>query len=160
MTSPQAPTSRAPSAVMAFEGSQGHATALASHPQGMPRPHLRAHAVLLQPLRHACQGLGSVPPGALLLAPKGMPACPHKHVMALAACLGLGCYMHAQALAVACPGLNCLPMGVALVLVAACPGQAVGILGACPHACRAASSRIPTKLALAFFHFCVPKFIP
>ena len=80
--------------------------------------------------------------------------------MALVACLGLGCYMHAQALAAACPSLNCLPMGVSLALAAACLGQAVGILGACPRARRAASSRIPAKLALAFFHFCVPKFIP
>ena len=38
------------------------------------------------PLRHpACYGLGCMPPGALLPAPKGMPVRPRKHATALAA---------------------------------------------------------------------------
>ena len=146
-------------------------------PKGMPRPWHPTHgachalAMLPLPLRHpACYGLGCVPPGALLPAPRGMPARPRKQATALAACLGLGCCMHAQALAAACspkpwmlhahalaaecpwgaalalaaacPCLGCLPMGAALALAAARLGQAVGIPGACPRARHAASPRI------------------
>ena len=185
-----------PSAAMAFEGSQGHATALASHPRGM-----QGLARVPTPCCHCPSG--SVHARALLPAPRGMPGCPRMHATALAACLG--CCMHAQALA-ACLGLGlgcCMPahgLGCvpwpwpwllhawpwpwlrALALAAACTpkpwlpahGGCLG-LGCCtpwpwqhamgharmhatPH--RPASSRTPAKLARAFFHFIVPKFIP
>jgi len=87
--------------------------------------------------------------GPWLRAPRGMPACPRKHAMALAACLGLDCQPMGAAMALAlaactqaCLGLGCLPMGAALALAAACPGlgwlHARGglpwaLAAACPH---------------------------
>mgnify|MGYP006916119218 CR=1 FL=1 len=80
---------------------------------------------------------------AHLPAPKGMPACPRKHAMALAACLGLGS-MHASmpwpSLPAhgGCPGLRCcMPIGGCLGLpspwmhalalaFAACLGHGLG----------------------------------
>ena len=50
------------SVVMAFEGSQGHATGLASHPRGMPQP--RPHANVVIPLP-----LGSMQAKALVACP-------------------------------------------------------------------------------------------
>src|SRR6266446_5353997 len=103
-----------------------------------------------------------------------MPACPRKHATALAACLGLGCCMHA------CPGLgSCMPMGCCLGLGCGMPmpwlrahgglpwpsllhalglqwaSQGHASMHAAPH--RPASSRTLAKLARAFFHFYVPK---
>ena len=174
---------------MAFEGSQRHATTLASHPRGMPWPRLHVHVVLPLLLSQCvCKGLGNVPLKALLPTPKGMPACPRKHAMALATCLDLGYCMprpwqhahevlpwpwHALALAVACSNLGCLPIRATLAL-AACPwglpwpwqhalGRQWASQGhACVHAVPncLASSYTPAKLACACFHFYVPKFIP
>ena len=67
-----------------------------------------------------------MPPGALPPAPKGMPACPCKHATTLAVCLGLGCCMHAQALATACP------WGATLALAAAYPCLGCVPMGGCP----------------------------
>ena len=86
-----------------------------------------------------------VPPGALLPAPRGMPARPRMHAPALAAactprpctprpCLlrarpGLACCVLAQALPAECP------WGAALALAAACPCLGCVPMGGCLHAC-------------------------
>ena len=111
---------------------------MASHPRGMPRPRRAAtapsgsvHAMALA----ACpQGPCCLRPGACQRAhasmPQPWPRC-------------LGCCMHAQALAAACPwgaalalaaacpGLGCLPMGAALALAAACPCLDCVPMGGC-----------------------------
>src|SRR4029077_14891923 len=81
-----------------------------------------------------------VPPGALLPAPRGMPARPRMHAPALAAACtprpwllrarpGLACCVLAQALPAECP------WGAALALAAACPCLGCVPMGGCLHAC-------------------------
>ena len=150
----------------------------------------RAHACTPRPwLLHARPGLGCCvlaqaldaacsPKPCLLSAHGGLPWPWLLHAHALAACpwgaaAGLGCCMplpwlpahgglpwpwllHAHALA-ACPwGLPWPWLLHALGRQWASQGHAR--VHATPH--RPASSRTPAKLARAFFHFCVPKFIP
>ena len=69
-----------------------------------------------------------MPPEALLPVPRGKLAWPHKHVVALATCLGIDCLPIRVAMALAlaactrvCLGLSCLPMGATLALAATCP---------------------------------------
>ena len=149
---------------MAFEGSQGHATALASHSRGMPRL-----ARMPTPCCHYFSSNAHVK--ALLLAPKGMLACLRKHAMALAiACLGLGSipmgcmpwpWLPAYG---GCFGLGCcMPWawqhayGGLHALGRQWASQEHAYLHAAQHRL---TSSCTSKIGSCLFPFLVPKFIP
>jgi len=163
-----------------------HARALAACPQGhasvptqachglgcVPWPWLRAHASMPWPMgaamalalaacTQACLGLGCLPMGAALAL---AAACPGLGCMPVGGCLGLRCMP--WAFAAACPHISSdfLKMRVFWKMRLFPPrrqveaGSGHARVHAVPH--RPASSRTPEKLARAFFHFCIPKFIP
>ena len=107
------------------------------------------HSLGIPPTGHQTAPSGSVHARALAACPQGPcclrpGACQRAHAsMPQPWPRCLGCCMHAQALAAACPwgaalalaaacpGLGCLPMGAALALAAACPGLGSMPMGGC-----------------------------